>query len=81
MLDNDTREYGNSVIHMKNKCFSKDPLNSEKYGEAYKNKWSHCGEKCYYFSDRDKNLEENHWVILKRGRQPLDVERWLLDEL
>ncbi|KAF5912480.1 hypothetical protein HPG69_004150, partial [Diceros bicornis minor] len=74
MLDNHTQEYGNSMIHMKNRCFSKDHLNSEKYGEAYKNKWSCCGEKCYYFSDKDKNFEESHKFCIILGSHLLNIE-------
>ncbi|XP_070125997.1 C-type lectin domain family 9 member A isoform X5 [Equus caballus] len=74
MLDNDTQEYENSMVNMKNKCFSKDQLNSEKYGEARKNKWSCCGEKCYYFSDRHKNFEESRKFCINLGSRLLKIE-------
>ncbi|XP_058414779.1 killer cell lectin-like receptor subfamily G member 1 [Diceros bicornis minor] len=74
MLDNDMQEYGNSMIHMKNRHFSKDELNSEKYREPYKTKLSCSGEKCYYFSDRDKNFEKSHKFCVSLGSHLLKTE-------
>ncbi|KAF5912481.1 hypothetical protein HPG69_004151, partial [Diceros bicornis minor] len=104
MLDNDMQEYGNSMIHMKNRHFSKDEtilsidptiiakfddfqeqklskenqtnfyFFKEKYREPYKTKLSCCGEKCYYFSDRDKNFEKSHKFCVSLGSHLLKTE-------
>ncbi|XP_070226129.1 C-type lectin domain family 7 member A-like isoform X1 [Bos mutus] len=70
MLDNDTQEYEKARTPMKNKCFSKDWLNSEKY----RNKWSCCEEKCYYFSDIDKTFEESRKFCTNQGSHLLKIE-------
>ncbi|CAI9166247.1 unnamed protein product [Rangifer tarandus platyrhynchus] len=74
MLDNDTQEHEKSRTPMKNKCFSKDQLNSEKYREEYKNKWSCCEEKCYYFSDIHKTFEESRKFCTNQGSHLLKIE-------
>ncbi|KAB0353159.1 hypothetical protein FD755_024125, partial [Muntiacus reevesi] len=74
MLDNDTQEHEKSRTPMKNKCFSKDQLNSEKYREEYKNKWSCCEEKCYYFSDILKTFEESRRFCSNQGSHLLKIE-------
>ncbi|KAM9684276.1 C-type lectin domain family 7 member A-like [Dama dama] len=74
MLDNDTQEHEKSRTPMKNKCFSKDQLNSENYREEYKNKWSCCEEKCYYFSDIDKTFEESRKFCSNQGSHLLKIE-------
>ncbi|KAM9683529.1 C-type lectin domain family 7 member A-like isoform 5-T5 [Dama dama] len=74
MLDNGTQEHEKSRTPMKNKCFSKDRLNSENYREEYKNKWSCCEEKCYYFSDILKTFEESQKFCSNQGSHLLRIE-------
>ncbi|XP_043737773.1 C-type lectin domain family 7 member A-like isoform X2 [Cervus elaphus] len=74
LLDNGTQEHEKSRTPMKNKCFSKDRLNSENYREEYKNKWSCCEEKCYYFSDILKTFEESRKFCSNQGSHLLKIE-------
>ncbi|KAI4586327.1 hypothetical protein MJG53_004114 [Ovis ammon polii x Ovis aries] len=74
MLDNDTQEYEKARTPVKNKCFSKDWLNSEKSREEYKNKWFCCEEKCYYFSNIDKTFEESRKFCTNQGSHLLKIE-------
>uniref|UniRef100_A0A8C6G0M9 C-type lectin domain-containing protein n=1 Tax=Moschus moschiferus TaxID=68415 RepID=A0A8C6G0M9_MOSMO len=74
MLDNDPQEYEKARTPMNNKCFSKDWLNSEKYREKYKNKWSCCEEKCYYFSHIDRTFEESRKFCTNQGSHLLKID-------
>ncbi|XFG00659.1 hypothetical protein AB1E19_004283 [Capra hircus] len=74
MLDNDTQEYEKARTPVKNKCFSKDWLNSEKSREEYKNKWFCCEEKCYYFSNIDKTFDESRKFCTNQGSHLLKIE-------
>ncbi|XP_043296684.1 C-type lectin domain family 7 member A-like isoform X1 [Cervus canadensis] len=74
LLDNGTQEHEKSRTPMKNKCFSKDRLNSENYREEYKNKWSFCEEKCYYFSDILKTFEESRKFCSNQGSHLLKID-------
>ncbi|CAN0291637.1 unnamed protein product [Rangifer tarandus platyrhynchus] len=46
----------------------------ENYREEYKNKWSCCEEKCYYFSDIHKTFEESRKFCTNQGSHLLKIE-------
>nr|XP_019815493.1 PREDICTED: C-type lectin domain family 1 member B-like [Bos indicus] len=42
--------------------------------KKYRNKWSCCEEKCYYFSDIDKTFEESRKFCTNQGSHLLKIE-------